>query len=112
VVIFVKERSIQCYDSIGGEGTYYLEALLQYLKDEWASKNNGQELPDLSEWRLVTCSSDTPRQKNGFDCGVFTCMFADFLSMDYPLTFTQDHVTQCREKIALSILQSCTIEYD
>jgi hypothetical protein len=40
----------------------------------------------------------------GFDCGVFTCMFADFLFRNLPLVFTQDHMTMCRTKIALMIL--------
>ena len=109
VVIFMQERRIQFYDSMGGGGMYYMRAILQYLKDEWARKNNGKELPHLSEWKLVTCTSDTPRQTNCFDCGVFTCMFADFLSMDYPLSFTQEHATRYRERIALSILQGCVI---
>ena len=54
----------------------------------------------------------------GFDCGVFTCMFADFLSLDRAaLNFRQTHhVTLCRERIALSTLNgeatlvSCKLE--
>ena len=90
-------------------GMYYMMALLQYLKDEWATKNGGGELPDATTWKLISCTADTPKQENGFDCGVFTCMFADFLSAGYPLSFSQDHITRCRERIALSILQGCAI---
>ena len=46
----------------------------------------------------------------GFDCGVFTCMFADFVSNDCPLLFNQDHIDQCRDRIALSIMKNCAIE--
>jgi len=108
-VIFMQERRIQFYDSMGGDGKYYLDALFRYVKDEWKNKNDGKELPHADEWKLVTCRPDTPRQENGFDCGVFTCMFADFLSMGYPLLFTQSHVTQCRERIALSIMQGAIV---
>ena len=45
----------------------------------------------------------------GYDCGVFTCMFADFLSKDCPLVFEQSHVTQCRERIAVSIMNGQAI---
>jgi hypothetical protein len=45
----------------------------------------------------------------GYDCGVFTCMFIDFLSKDCPLVFSQDHISQCRERIALSILNGKAI---
>jgi sentrin-specific protease 1 len=109
LVIFIQERRIQFFDSLGGDGMYYMDAAMQYLKDEWKSKNPGQELPHLSEWKKVKTTIETPKQQNGFDCGVFTCMFADFLSMGYPLSFTQEHITQCRERIALSILQGCAI---
>jgi hypothetical protein len=40
----------------------------------------------------------------GFDCGVFKCMYAAFISKDYPLVFSQSYVAQYRERIALSIL--------
>jgi hypothetical protein len=32
-------------------------------------------------------------------------MYADFLSLGYPWSFTQEHITCCRERIALSIMQ-------
>jgi hypothetical protein len=40
---------------------------------------------------------------------VFTCMFADFLSKDCPLVFAQEHITQCRERIVLSIMNGKAI---
>lgn len=47
---------------------------------------------------------------SGYDCGVFTCMFSDFISNDCPLVFDQNHINQCRERIALSIMKGCAIE--
>jgi len=107
-VIFVEEKRIQYYDSMGGTDWNKLEGLLQYLKDEWKAKKGGEMNAD--EWELVGCSKDTPRQMNGFDCGVFTCMFCDFISKDCPLVFNQSHIDQCRERIALSIMKNCAIE--
>jgi sentrin-specific protease 1 len=109
LVVFVQERRIQFFDSLDGDGMYYMDAVMQYLKDEWKSKNPGQELPQLSEWKKVRTTIETPKQQNGFDCGVFICMYADFLSMGYPLSFTQEDITKCRERIALSILKGCAI---
>ena len=46
----------------------------------------------------------------GYDCGVFTCMFADFVTKDCEPVFQQQHINQCRERIALSIMKNCAIE--
>lgn len=62
-VIFMEEKKIQYYDSLGGTDRMKLEGLLEYLKDEWRSKKDGEM--DCSDWKLVGCTSDTPRQLNG-----------------------------------------------
>jgi len=103
VVIFMQEKRIQFYDSMRGDGYHYSEGLLRYLKDEWAAMKGG-ELPDADKWSIVGAKTGVPRQTNGYDCGVFTCMFADFLSINRPLSFDQTHMDQCRHHILLSIL--------
>ena len=103
VVIFMQEKRIQFYDSMRGDGYHYLDGLLQYLKDEWAVKKGG-ELPDADKWTVVGSETSVPQQTNGYDCGVFTCMYADFLSLDLPLSFNQGHIDHCRHHISLSIL--------
>ena len=108
-VIFMEEKRIQFYDSMSGDGYGYTTGLMRYLKDEWAAKKGG-ELPDADEWKIVGAVDGVPQQENGYDCGVFTCMFGDFLSLDRPLSFNQNHVNQCRERIALSILKGVAIE--
>jgi sentrin-specific protease 1 len=103
-VAFMDEKRIQFYDSFGGNGDRYVRDLFQYLQDEHLDKR-GTLLPDLDSWTLVGATTrDTPRQRNGYDCGVFVCMFADFLAMGYPLCFGQDDLPRCRQRIALAIL--------
>lgn len=84
---------------------HYLEGILRYLKDEWTKKKGG-ELPDADEWNLVFNTNDTPRQQNDNDCGVFICLYAYFLSLDYSLAFSQIHATMFRDKLALYIMMS------
>jgi hypothetical protein len=48
---------------------------------------------------------DHPQQKNGYDCGVFACTCADFLSAGMHTNFTQRDVTGMRRLIALRILK-------
>ncbi len=138
-VIFMEDKRIQYYDSMGGTDRSKLEGLLEYVKDEYRAKNC-KEL-DVTEWELVFCTRDTPQQRNGefvflgarsrlaclwvlfrilpstilflnlgFDRGVFMCMFGDFISKDCPLVFNQDHIDQCWDRIALSIMENCAIE--
>lgn len=135
VVAFMREKRIQVFDSLGGKGHMYLEAIFRYLQDEHMDKKKSP-LPDADDWELIPTRPETPRQLNGelsgyvsailnfalashtvscsilpagFDCGVFTCMFADFLSNDCPLVFSQKHITQCRERIALSIMNGSAL---
>lgn len=106
--IFMKKKRIEIFDSMGSDGNRYLDALFNYIQDEHMDKKK-KILPDADAWELVPTQRGTPRQTNGHDCGVFTCMFADFLSKDTALLFNQDHIDQCRERIALSIMKGKAI---
>ena len=103
VVAYMQKKRIQFYDSLGSPGNDYLQHVFQYLQDDHLDKK--KRPMGTTGWELVPCDGrSTPRQLNGYDCGVFTCMFCDFLSMNYPLVFNQDHITQCRERIAFGVL--------
>ena len=86
----------------------YLSGALKYLGDE--AEKLGEEQSqhfDAKEWTLVpTDFSITPQQENGNDCGVFTTMFADFLTDDLPFNFSQENCALFRNKIYLNILNA------
>ena len=94
----------QYYDSLASTGRAYLNRLLRYLRDEANDKNH----PGFNarEWKLVTCDvATTPQQNNGYDCGVFITMFADFISDGIPLlNFSQSDIPMFREKICSHII--------
>ena len=46
----------------------------------------------------------------GYDCGEFLCMYADFISNDNPIIFTQSEIDVCRERIALSIMKNMALD--
>lgn len=101
-VIFMTDKRIQYFDSMSGSGEHCLNVLLRYavydlnwqccwshsrhrfvsldryLHDEMEHKK--KQKFDSEGWKLVSSTVDTPQQANGSDCGVFSCMFADFLS--------------------------------
>jgi Ulp1 family protease len=60
----MQEKRIQIYDSMGSGGHRYLEALFQYLKDEYKDKKKSP-LPEVDEWKLIPTAPETPRQRNG-----------------------------------------------
>ena len=101
IVIFMKEKQIQYYDSLSdGAGTIYMNDVLQYLVDE----DKGQGHVKREGWALVPSKESVPKQENWFDCGAFICMFCYFISQDASLEFTQDDVTSFREQMVLAII--------
>ena len=48
-----------------------------------------------------------PQQNNGYDCGVCTCMNADFTADDIPLIgmYSHEHLGHFRQKIGMDILR-------
>ena len=63
-VAYMQEKRIQFYDSMGAQGKHYLNHVFNYIKEEHQDKKKAP-LPDMDEWKLVGCTSDTPRQGNG-----------------------------------------------
>lgn len=77
------------------------QTLRRYLVDE-ADDKMPQETRAPIEWRIEVVAT-APRQRNGFDCGVFCCMFAFYLSVGRVPSFTQDDMLTFRRRILLDI---------
>ncbi|KFQ84654.1 Sentrin-specific protease 2, partial [Phoenicopterus ruber ruber] len=103
VVIDVRKKTIKYFDSMGQKGDKICETLFRYLQEESREKRN-LELT-LSEWTLHSMEShEIPQQLNGSDCGVFMCKYADYVSRDKPITFTQNHMPYFRKKMVWEII--------
>ena len=78
---------------------------MKYIRDEW-NCHQGVDCDLPGQWTCEYSIANTPRQENGFDCGVFICMYAKLISEGAPLQFTQYQINEhvC-EKIAFSILK-------
>ncbi|XP_076468397.1 sentrin-specific protease 1-like isoform X3 [Babylonia areolata] len=101
-MVFVKEKCIRYYDSMGGNNNQCLNAIRQYLHDESLQKRN-VEL-DLSEWSTETVK-DIPQQMNGSDCGMFSCMYAESLTRGAKITFTQKDMPYFRRRMVYELLK-------
>ncbi|KAH3692800.1 sentrin-specific protease 1-like [Dreissena polymorpha] len=100
-VINFKKKEIQYYDSMGGTNQKCLNLLKTYLCDE--SKEKKKKDFDLNGWNTVTMK-DIPQQMNGSDCGMFTCKFADYITREAPITFTQQHMPYFRRRMVYEIV--------
>jgi sentrin-specific protease 1 len=105
-VLFMKIKEIHYYDSSMDDlEMKYLEELRHWLIDD-AKAKKGLDL-DTSDWKLIP-QPQCPQQANGFDCGVFSIMIADFLTDDLPVMeglYSQINMPYFRSKIMRDILR-------
>ena len=99
--IDMDEKAISYYDSLGGNNTgIALRKISFYLQKEHFAKK-GRYL-DLKWWKQIN-AKNIPLQKNGSDCGVFTCMFAEYLSRGAEFTFDHSNMPYFRKRIIYEI---------
>ena len=102
VVANMQLKQIVYFDSLYSDynSTKYCNAIFEYIKNEHTHKKG----TDLSnEWKICQQEESMPQQQNGYDCGVFVCVYGDLIACDKPLHFTT--INMCRERIKYSILR-------
>ncbi|CAG5125918.1 unnamed protein product, partial [Candidula unifasciata] len=95
------KKVITYYDSMGAQNNQCLYAVLQYLQDESKAKNNTTF--KRNEWQLVN-AEENPQQMNGGDCGMFMCMYAEYITRGKEITFTQEHMPYFRRRMVYEII--------
>ena len=106
-VVYPQEKRIEYFDSMRGKGKFYMDGLLQWIKDEAATKEHPI---NIEEWTTYSRSDEIPQQGNGFDCGMFAIIAADFLLDNLPLQYSQQNMEFFRMKIIVHILNG-TLDY-
>lgn len=102
----MENKKIRYYDSMNASGDEVLIDLLNYLKDEHRVKK-GSELDN--DWEKQNVSGLTiPQQDNGHDCGVFACMYAEFITRSCNeildrSSFSQNDIPYFRKKMAYEL---------
>lgn len=114
IVADMEKKTIKAYDSLGDDHrTGICNDIFKYLVYE--SRNFDSSRPAIcrSDWEVGRPYVTTPQQDNGYDCGVFTILAADFLSLDLPLDYTNEDIRQkqVREKISLVMLERASRLY-
>jgi len=100
-IIHLRNKTIRYYDSKGKPNRPVLDALEKYLREESIFKPKKQF--DTSDF-VIESVQNIPRQLDGSDCGIFSCMFAEYITCDVPITFTQSEMLYFRKKMALEIV--------
>ncbi|KFB50281.1 hypothetical protein ZHAS_00018361 [Anopheles sinensis] len=100
-IVDLRQKTIHYYDSMGSPNNAVLNALENYLREESLDK---RKVPFDTSGFTKENIRDCPRQENGSDCGVFSCMFAEFLSREHPITFDQSKMQYFRQKMTVEIV--------
>uniref|UniRef100_A0A182J7R5 Ubiquitin-like protease family profile domain-containing protein n=1 Tax=Anopheles atroparvus TaxID=41427 RepID=A0A182J7R5_ANOAO len=102
-IVDLRRKTIHYYDSMGSPNNAVLNALECYLAEESLDKRKTPfDTSGFTKANIREC----PRQENGSDCGVFSCMFAEFLTRDHPITFDQSKMQYFRQKMMVEIVTS------
>ncbi|KAM4797057.1 sentrin-specific protease 1 [Rhinophrynus dorsalis] len=102
-VIDFRKKSITYFDSMGGLNNEACKILLQYLKQESLDKKGIHF--DSNVWLMTSKKSEEiPQQMNGSDCGMFACKYADYITKEKSITFTQHHMPYFRKRMVWEIL--------
>ncbi|KAK3919045.1 Sentrin-specific protease 1 [Frankliniella fusca] len=102
-IINMKEKVICYYDSMDGRFPQCADALLNYLQKE--SMDKKKQPFDTAGWKKEH-AENIPQQNNGSDCGMFACMYAEYVSRNAPISFTQDDMPYFRRKVVYEILKA------
>ncbi|KAL5497426.1 hypothetical protein EMCRGX_G013895 [Ephydatia muelleri] len=96
------KKQIQYYDSLRGSNAQCLNALRQYIVSE--SRDKKQQEYDLSGWTDYS-PKNIPHQTNSSDCGVFSCLYARYLSRDIRFDFSQADMPAIRQHMICEIVE-------
>lgn len=100
VCVDFTQKTIKFYDSLGCDGFDYMKVIMSYLVLEGEQKKKLHFCFD--SWRLSNVS-ELPLQENNWDCGVFLCVYAEYLARDAFFNFNQSMMNTFRNTILLEI---------
>jgi sentrin-specific protease 1 len=103
IVVFLKNKEILYYDSCGYDQSAYLDYVEKSLVDE-AKKRNRLDFTTASFKK--SAYQQTPKQENGYDCGVFLIMMINFMIDKIPLSeLKQEDMPAYRLILACDIIR-------
>lgn len=89
-------------DSFHAGNQRCLQDLWAYLEQEHRDKKGTDW--DSTGWTAQCLTEGIPMQMNGYDCGVFACVFAELMARRAPFTFSQADMPYFRHRITYELL--------
>lgn len=106
-VIDFRLKMVRYIDSLHGSNPKALNVFKMYLESEHQSKKG---FPfDAADWTFESVTN-CPAQRNGYDCGVFTCVNAEYISRNASLSYSQNDMLYFRDKIGYELLTQNFLE--
>ena len=102
----MERKTIIYYNSLKRDGSEYLNGVLQYLEAEW-NDTNKIACFDNGKWEIKTHSDKLNIQENHYDCGIFTILYAEFITQKREINFHQKDIEDdIREKLVYCLLNN------
>jgi sentrin-specific protease 1 len=102
----VRNRRVEWYDSMGGVQRRYTNAIKRWVKQDFKDKHPDSPLGrfDTANWGELINPPGTPRQSDGYNCGVFTATAASYVGADKPFNYSSEHGDYLRKRMALEVI--------
>ena len=108
-VVNIRAERFEMYDSMYSGDNQHLRRLQRWTADEFNRVEKKDIKKPVEQWDFYMPGRDlVPQQRNGFDCGVFSTMFAKWISegKELPIQFDQSNMPHLRHRMALTIWQN------
>jgi sentrin-specific protease 1 len=102
-VIDLKKKIISYYDSMGEINKQCTDLLSSYLKKEHIKKKGS--MMNMTEW-VTRTENCIPQQSNEFDCGMFICKYAEYISRKAKINFDQQDMPYYRRRMVYEIVKN------
>ena len=106
----INNKQVKYFDSLGGREGKFFKSMKIFLQNETNSRKCVGEI-DWNEWKFEVVKS-IPKQHNSYDCGVFVCIYAEYLAKGIEFDFTQRDMKLFRQRIKYELLTGKLLEDD
>jgi len=93
VVVDVELHRIVLYDSFGRKYPNNMCNISKYFNCKYS-----QTFSNIKIWDL-TYATDLPKQTNSYDCGMYVCKFAEFITKNRCFNFNDASMKRYRQKL-------------